>query len=359
MKNKKMTAGFTLVELIVVIAILGILAGVGTVGYSGYIKKANMAADEQTMGNLRYAAIMGSIENPTVDGVVRVNNSGSTVDMGKTSAENAEIISDWMEAMFGSSWETSVKLKITGAEKALFIPVSQVTLSAEEQDWVNAINGSNYAGNYEAFAGTASNLSSAMSQAVASGDIEKLETLLGDAGYKTYLQNTWGIDYTDTEKKTEIGNATAFYIAEQTKGMSTDTAYTNLKNALASGNMNDLVKYLNAAGNGSAMAGTALGFGVASGYLNSDYISAESKAALEQKANQVTGITTMIAYLREVNGDAGFAEYMNSESSKADVDAYLSAMALVNSRQDEIDISEENVYSSNATLALLQGMLGG
>ena len=43
----KKTEGFTLVELIVVIAILGILAGVGTVGYSGYIKKANMAADQQ------------------------------------------------------------------------------------------------------------------------------------------------------------------------------------------------------------------------------------------------------------------------------------------------------------------------
>ena len=44
----KKTEGFTLVELVVVIAILGILAGVGTVGYSGYVKKANMAAD-QTM----------------------------------------------------------------------------------------------------------------------------------------------------------------------------------------------------------------------------------------------------------------------------------------------------------------------
>ena len=36
-------AGFTLVELIVVIAILAILAGVGVPAYSGYVEKANEA----------------------------------------------------------------------------------------------------------------------------------------------------------------------------------------------------------------------------------------------------------------------------------------------------------------------------
>lgn len=56
------TEGFTLVELVVVIAILGILAGVGTVGYSGYIKKANMAADEALIRDVKYALTLAGYD---------------------------------------------------------------------------------------------------------------------------------------------------------------------------------------------------------------------------------------------------------------------------------------------------------
>ena len=55
-KLAKKAEGFTLVELIVVIAILGILAGIAVPAYSGYLKKANKAADETTLAAVKTAS---------------------------------------------------------------------------------------------------------------------------------------------------------------------------------------------------------------------------------------------------------------------------------------------------------------
>ena len=59
--------GFTLIELIVVIAIIGILAAIGTVAYSGYIESANQAADEQLAYDVSYAIKVGAMDEGITD----------------------------------------------------------------------------------------------------------------------------------------------------------------------------------------------------------------------------------------------------------------------------------------------------
>jgi len=127
----KKTEGFTLVELIVVIAILGILAGVGTVGYSGYVKKANMAADQQLVSQVANALTLYHYNNPT-------GNTGGYVVI---TPENEPCLFDTngdaaMVAAFGDGWEENLSLKYNGwTDDGL---LSYVLNSGEDSDAVIA-----------------------------------------------------------------------------------------------------------------------------------------------------------------------------------------------------------------------------
>lgn len=104
--------GFTLVELIVVIAILAILAGVAVPAYTGYINKAEEAADMQILSSVNTAVQgLAAAEGVAVTGIqVTVSDAGavSVAVTPATAASEEDILALTgtldLDAGFSATW---------------------------------------------------------------------------------------------------------------------------------------------------------------------------------------------------------------------------------------------------------------
>ena len=85
------TKGFTLVELLVVIAILAILATVSVVGYTSYIENANKSVAVQEMTQLRDYAMAYDLASGNKDGVVSVKEMTAAIEGAKFNVDNFTI----------------------------------------------------------------------------------------------------------------------------------------------------------------------------------------------------------------------------------------------------------------------------
>lgn len=382
------SAGFTLVELIVVIAIIGILAGIGTVGYGGYIKRTNEGLDETLYKNIIYAGEIGKYQNPGVTGSVTVtkdmsfcmSRNGVSTDGSGLNRENMEIIAQWMTNAFGEDWEDTVKYrsdKYANEFQTIYLPAIDITLTDEHKSLLNDFRKSNLDGHETDLANICNGISNAF--AAWAADRSKLSDLtslipsdkMQDILTKLGVESVEALQSADDAKRTQFANEMVLYVADKAKDMNTtaklDNYLTMLKGDGTSGPRSPM-QLATAGGENPTAPELALALGVATSYANSKYASPEiQKTYAEATANGKVNYGKLLGIMDEMTGEkekANYQKYLNDtdKGAKVDMQAYLGALQVISDSNKgtydfTFDTSSSNAFNDDRTLALLQAVL--
>jgi len=135
-KLAKKTEGFTLVELIVVIAILGILAGVAVPAYSGYLTKAKEAGDIVKLDAIATAAQAYCAEYGAPTEIEVVVDGGAVENVLITGAfdTDGDDTNDDSEDIIGTD---EFKLFMMGSNTAVSVTLESETYKDGTFEWSN------------------------------------------------------------------------------------------------------------------------------------------------------------------------------------------------------------------------------
>ena len=343
--------GFTLVELIVVIAILAILGGVAVPAYSGYVKKANMQADISLASEIEQALVLAYYANPSsFKGGVVTLSVGSAPNCGEDAAMEAALA-----ASFGDEWANreDMQLKYNGWG-------GNANAAQVYQNFSN----SSYYEKEEKLLNDVQELTNAV-QTFTEKTGDAFTQFLG-TDY-TNFSNKYGIDITDS---TQVANSATLYVAERTQNLNEDAlvaAWTKdpVTNGFASGNFDSL----NIGTMGSLAAhyaraeslaiyidsNSSLGVTPPEGYTTmSEWFSSqkiEGTSPSEVTASMNT-ITQNFANILGTNQEAVLSGYASSNQAKADAKAYLSLMGAIVDNSDELlaNMDKEGMMYNDGTV---------
>lgn len=361
------SAGFTLVELIVVIAIIGILAGVGTVGYGGYIKRTNEGLDETLYRNILYAGEIGKYENPGVTGSVTVTKDNNATVSASNESDKA-IVEQWLKNAFGADWKTSVKYrtdKYAGKTKynTISLPGTVVKLDADQQASLEKFLQSNLSGHEVELANSLNNLTGLFSDwfggAQGEAAVNKMQDYIGKKGdssefeaYKKFLTDTIGKKELKDLTNTEIANATVLYVASKSNTINP----AEVLGAIKYDSQKKEADVTGAVEKYGALPTAALMYGTMVGYANSGHASDTFKKAMETPPKGIGDVTKLVGSMLT---DTGFNDYQANKGEKAikDMNGFLGAMQILNDYNVRFDISENDAFNNKDTLTLLQAVL--
>ena len=371
--NSTRTAGFTLVELIVVIAILGILAGVGTVAYSGYVKKANQAADNMLLSAVNTSFAAACLENGTdvqnvanaaldmsgksVAGVASISGTGiNAADVGQYSASFVKYFAGNETSEF-----RVIEALVFDAEKHVFVDMAtagEVTVSygggvvklnsadikaLGESTFITKVGVNDLLDQVDQVATFAGALTStAMQQVFQSQEFMQYAaeamsmTLTGDtaadmAAFNAKLVELAGTD-PDAQNKV-LSNAAVMFAAHNAASM----PQSEIIDLLSGENARDTI-IGNLSGNtGTALTQAALAYGM---YMAYAHDSGDS--------DKINNVDDPLAVMNAFDTDADFKSYVASDKGKTDLNGYLSALRMLdNSTEDSAAVSTVLVKGFN------------
>ena len=323
---KRGQEGFTLVELIVVIAILGILAGIGIPAYSGYVEKANKGADIALANEIGNALILGYY-----DGTIK-EPAGVTVDVNGVVEVKGEGAEDAMKAVFGEDWRASeaMKVKYSGWGGA-----------TGAAGYVNT----NYAGNEDVLLNEVNMLTKALGKMTSEGNF----SIYGTGMDAFMTENKYGTD------ATTVGNAAVLYVANNTKE-NKETIQNTMNAAINTGNPSAVVAAVGdmMKSGVSASASVAAMYALAEGYAQ--YCGEESAATFHEKTATAFGngadITQATNNLATILTDMASKdpESLNTylaDHAKNDLAGYLNIMDTVDGNKSlvENNLSSETCFT--------------
>ena len=354
-------AGFTLVELIVVIAILAILAGVAVPVYSGYINRANRVADEQLLANINQAFISACM-------LKGENNFNRTDVVGGINANGEFVLSEpeaiaeaFLTFYEGGKFKT---IKAVRYDKLLgcFVEIDGdlASLAASLKEKFGAAIAEKILGTALGAIGT-ENLFDQMNNAMDMAGELNLHTLTGAPfleAYFNYIGFDADADYEDEDAKqaafearleslgldyeTSMTNAIALYAAENSAGLTID----NLSQWLGG---DTTTEDLQNNANANTLAEAAAIYGLYLSYYKETNGTAPTDPTLDVMTDALTDEAFAI-WVKDSNGTA-----------QSELDAYKTYMGIVNEAAKDESARDEilaNGFTNPELENLMKDLIG-
>ena len=402
--------GFTLVELIVVIAILAILAGIAVPAYSGYIEKANVAADQQLLHTVNTAFAAACADKGVDASTLSVSTADVPLSSGKVQSANVKpaAIVDSFQLFYGgnndAAFKTVSRLFFDQATSSFVISGnltftyggSQITISAEDAQnlasstYAESIGAEGLLNKVNDVSKFASALDGSASYNAVLTDPAFMKTMLKNMGYsdetiqsleqngtltngyyevlgglaedRYYLlleQNNLNEEdmtldqmdewYAKAESQVKA-NVAVLHAAQNTTGMD-NTTINNLLNSNTP--KADIITALNN-DPGQGLAQAALYYGLYTSFANSsDYKSDDRITATNDPLKLLNSLTDS-----ELKA---FQTYINSDQGKADLNAYTSSMGMINDGVSDPTAVQNvlvNGYNNQELVDLMTGVMG-